>query len=307
MSSNVNPVHPIYVPSKGRWESRKTVRALEAIGVPHHVVIEPQEHAAYASVMDPAKLLVLPFSNLGQGSIPARNFIWKHALESGAAWHWCIDDNIQGFYRLHRNLKVPVGDGAVFRHAEEFADRWTNVGQVGFNYFMFAPRKSAIPPLVLNTRIYSCIMIRNDLPCRWRGRYNEDTDLSLRILKAGWCTVLFNAFLAFKQTTMTMKGGNTDELYKQEEEFDGRLEMALSLQRQHPDVVKVTRKWGRWQHQVDYSGFAGRRLIPRAGASKVTSRVDDDTVPPGMVLQQRGADGRWQTVDDRKVLGGGER
>jgi hypothetical protein len=198
-----------------------------------------------------------------------------------------LDDNISGFYRLHRNLKTPVGDGTVFRAAEDFVERFSNVGEAGFNYFMFAPRKHFVPPLYLNTRIYSCILLRNDLPFRWRGRYNEDTDLSLRILKSGLCTVLFNAFLAGKRPTMSMRGGNTDELYRTERGFDGRLEMALSLQQQHPDVVRVTRKWGRWQHHVDYSRFRANRLLPRPGAS--TLSVTDDR---GMVLEQL-VEGAW--------------
>ena len=64
---------------------------------------------------------------------------------------------------------------------------------------------------------------------------------------------------------MTMKGGNTDELYKQDENFDGRLEMAKSLQRQHPDVTKIVWKWGRWQHQVDYRPFKSNQLIKKQG------------------------------------------
>jgi len=94
-----------------------------------------------------------------------------------------------------------------------------------------------------------------------RGRYNEDTDLSLRALKEGWCTILFMAFMAKKAVTMTMKGGNTDSLYQD----DGRLKMAQSLQQQHPDVVKITRKWGRWQHQVDYRPFKANRLKRKPG------------------------------------------
>ena len=62
-----------------------------------------------------------------------------------------------------------------------------------------------------------------------------------------------------------MKGGNTDELYKQDKDFDGRLEMAKHLQLQHPDVTKITRKWGRWQHSVDYRPFKGNRLIKKEG------------------------------------------
>lgn len=72
------------------------------------------------------------------------------------------------------------------------------------------------------------------------------------------------AFVCKKMPTMTMKGGNTESLYKLDNE-DGRLLMAQSLQRQHPDVVKITRKWGRWQHQVDYRPFKNNRLILKEG------------------------------------------
>jgi hypothetical protein len=99
------------------------------------------------------------------------------------------------------------------------------------------------------------ILIDNSLPHRWRGKYNEDTDLSIRVMKDGLCTVLFNAFLGDKTQTMLMKGGNTDTIYNQ---GDDRLEFAKSLAEQHPDVVKVVWKFNRWHHQVDYSGF--RRL-----------------------------------------------
>lgn len=255
--------YPIYIPSKGRWESRLTSKSLDQIGLDYKIVVEPQEYDQYSKKVGQEKLLVLPFSNLGLGSIPARNWIWQHAIESGSLRHWIIDDNINGFYRFNRNLKVKVGDGAIFAAAEDFTDRYENVPMSGFNYFMFAPRKSGdkIKPFTPNTRIYSCILLQNSVPHRWRGRYNEDTDLSIRLLKDGYCTILFNAFLAMKAQTMTMKGGNTDELYANSEIFDGRLEMARSLQRQHPDIVKITRKWGRWQHHVDYRDFKSNRLI----------------------------------------------
>ena len=257
----MNPVYPIYVISKDRWKSRLTVKALERMRVPYRLVIEPHQYDQYAAVVDPAKILTLPFSNLGQGSIPARNWVWEHAKASGAYRHWILDDNISGFFRLNRNMKIPAGDGTIFRAAEHFVDRYENVAIAGFQYYMFAPRKAKLPPFVRNTRIYSCILIKNDIPYRWRGRYNEDTDLSLRVLKDGWCTVLFNAVLAFKMTTMTMPGGNTDELYQ----GDGRLRMAQSLKEQHPDVVEVTWKWHRWQHAVDYRPFKRNKLILKPG------------------------------------------
>lgn len=66
--------------------------------------------------------------------------------------------------------------------------------------------------------------------------------------------------------TMTMSGGNTEDLYRQDDEFDGRFEMAESLHQQHPDIVKVTKKWGRYQHHVDYRGFRNNRLQIKEGS-----------------------------------------
>ena len=256
---------PIYVISKSRWESPLTARALLALGIDFQLAVEPQEHDEYARSLPGVRLLVLPFSNLGQGSIPARNWIWEHSLTDGMAYHWILDDNIDGFYRLHRNQKPRIREGNPFAPIEDFTGRYENVALAGMNYEFFVLRRSACEPVRFNTRVYSCILIRNDIPYRWRGRYNEDTDLSLRALKAGWCTALFNAFLAKKMPTMTMKGGNTEALYKLADGQDGRLLMAQSLQRQHPDVVKITRKWGRWQHQVDYRPFKKNKLILKPG------------------------------------------
>jgi len=296
----MGPRYPIYIISKGRWKTRFTAKALDRIGVPFRIVVEPQERDEYAAVIAPERILVLPFSNLGQASIPARNWVWEHSIAEGAARHWILDDNIRGFYRFNRNLKTPVGDGTIFRAAEDFTDRYANVPMSGFNYFMFAPRKTGhkIAPFSLNTRIYSCILLANNVRHRWRGRYNEDTDLSLRFLKDGFVTILFNAFLAEKSQTMTMKGGNTDALYTRTDGVDARLEMARSLQRQHPDVTTIARRWGRWQHVVDYRPFAKNRLILRKGV-EVKPGVDDY----GMTLLQKSEVDklRGNTNDRRKM------
>jgi len=264
----MDPRYPIYVISKGRHESRLTVRALQEMGVPFSIVIEPQEFEQYAAVIDPHYILVLPFSNLGQGSIPARNWVWKHATDEGHKRHWILDDNITEFYRLNRHHKIRFRSGAAFRIMEDFVDRYCNIPMAGPQYESLQPRNRPGPPFILNTRVYSCILLSNEeqfAAFRWRGRYNEDTDLSLRFLKRGYCTVLFCAVLAKKIATMRMKGGNTDELYRQDAAFDGRLEMAKSLQQQHPDVTRIARRWGRWQHVVDYRKFKHNQLEPMPG------------------------------------------
>lgn len=275
----MNPQYPVYIISKGRWESRLTSKALEEMCVPYHIVIEPQEYDNYASVISPDKILVLPFSNLGQGSIPARNWVWEHSISIGAARHWILDDNIGGFERLNKHVRVPVESGTIFRAAEDFVDRYENVAFAGFNYDFLCKEMDAVPAFYLNNRIYSCILIQNSISHRWRGRYNEDTDLSIRIMKDGLCTILFNAFLCRKSGTLTMKGGNTDELYVD----DGRLKMAQSLVDQHPDITSISWKFNRWQHHVDYRSFKKNKLI-----KKSTIAVPTGINNYGMVLYEKG-------------------
>jgi hypothetical protein len=274
------PKHPIYIVSKGRWESRLTAKALEAMGVPYFVVVEAQERDAYASVIDPKRVLVLDrryqdeydtCDDLGytksKGPGAARNFAWDHAISLGASWHWVMDDNIKRFFRYNHNLKVPATSGAIFRAMEDFCERYTNVLMAGPNYFMFVARKQKSPPFVANTRIYSCNLIRNDAPYRWRGRYNEDTDLSLRMLKDGFCTIQFNAFLQEKTTTQKLKGGNTDAFYAKEG-TGPKSAMQVQL---HPDVSKIVWRFGRIHHFVDYRPFRANRLIPRTDLERPTT------------------------------------
>lgn len=214
--------------------------------MPFRLVVEPQEATLYSARFGADRLLILPFSNLGLGGIPARNWVWEHAKRSGAERHWIMDDNIDLIERRHQTYRIPCDAGIALRCCEQFVDRYENVAIAGLNYHMFVLRTVQLPPFFLNNHVYSCLLILNSLSQRWRGRYNEDTDLCLQVLSAGWCTVLFNAFMIYKIPTMTMKGGNTADLYK----ADGRLKMARSLERSWPGVVTVGRRFHRPQHVV---------------------------------------------------------
>ena len=293
------PTSPIYVVSRGRSDRCITSRELTRRGLPHFVVVEADEADLYRSslaqvatvlVLDPAfQRAYEPCDDLADskslGPGPARNFAWEHALALGAAWHWVMDDNIDGFYRLNRNLKVPA-DGSVLAAMEAFADRYENVSMAGPAYHGFTHQREQRPPVFLNTRIYSCNLIRNDLPYRWRGRYNEDTDLSLRMLKDGWVTVQFNAFLQRKRATQQMKGGNTEAFYTKE----GTLPKSEMLAQLHPDVARVIQRWGRWHHFVDYRGFTQQ---PRLRPGVVVPSSDEF----GMTYQVN-EDGEWVVPDN---------
>lgn len=251
----MNPRYPVFVPTKGRHETLYTISALERIKVPYMAVIEEQEYSAYSARISKDKILVLPHQN--KGLTVTRNWIWDYAQhELKTPYFWTMDDNIRDFYRLHQNMKYRVDSGTFLRVMEDFTERYSNLYISGMQYEMFVPRKKKAPPFILNTRIYSNMLIRTDIPYRNITFYNDDTDLCLRILKDRHCTLLFQVFLADKIMTMKVAGGMTDYYNK----TDKRKQFAEELQKAHPDVVKVVWKFNRWHHEVDYSRFKKNRL-----------------------------------------------
>lgn len=261
----VQPKYPIYIISKGRWEKRHTSKYLDSCNVNYKIVVEPQEYENYAKVIDKEKILILPdeYLNKDQGSIPARNFVLSHSRKNGDKRHWILDDNIDGYYRFNRNERTRIKSGVVFTIIEDYVDRYTNIKMAGHNYKMFGvSTNTSLRPIIKNTRIYSSILLSNDIPYEWRGKYNEDTDLSLRILKDGYPTILFNSILTNKLQTMTQKGGNTDTIYASK---DAHYLKTKSLYDQHPDVVKITERFGRCHHMVNYIPFKNLKPIMKKG------------------------------------------
>lgn len=264
------PNFPVYIVSKGRFNNGLTTRALHEMNVPHYLVVEENEFDLYKNGRCFGEILILPerykteyevCDNLGLtksvGAGAARNFCIDHSLSNGFARHWVMDDNIDAFHYLNRNEKFEVRTGATLKAAEDFVCRYSNVPVSGLNYYSFCKKTDKVAPYILNTRIYSCLLIDNHSGYRWRGRYNEDTDLSLRVLKDGLCTIQFNAFLCGKITTQRMRGGNSAEFYDDE----GTLPKSKMLEEMHPDVAKVVFKFNRWHHHVDYTPFKKNRLI----------------------------------------------
>lgn len=287
----MNPKYPVYIVSKGRWNSRYTSKAFEKMGIPYWIVLEKSEYRQYAEVIDPNKILILPqkyldeydtFDDLGfsksKGPGAARNFCWDNSIANGFERHWVLDDNIMRFFRLNRNKSWEATSGTIFKCAEDFIDRYENVAIAGFEYRQFTGGEKRLKaPYRLNTRIYSCLLIKNDIPYRWRGRYNEDSDLCLRALKDGWCTLLFHAFIQDKVTTQKIKGGNTKDFYEKE----GTYNKSKMIEDMHPDVAKTVWKFNRWHHHIDYRPFINNHLI-----KKESLIIPDKVNNYGMILKE---------------------
>jgi hypothetical protein len=269
-AERVHPKYPVYIVSKGRAENGLTTKALNKMNVDHYLVVEASEHVDYILKSNSnATVIILPQSYLDEydtcddlgesrskGPGAARNFCKQHSIDNGFKKHWVMDDNLDAFHYLNKNEKYEVETGATLLAAEDFVDRYSNVPVSGLNYYSFCKKTDAVPPLVMNTRIYSCLLIDNSFDYPWRGRYNEDTDLSLRVLKDGLCTIQFNAFLCGKVTTQRMKGGNTKEFYAGE----GTLPKSQMIADLHPDVASVVWRFNRHHHHVNYKPFKENAL-----------------------------------------------
>ena len=259
--------YPLCIISKGRYQPERSLTHnwFSKHKIKHWIFVENCEYEQYKQNMndDYTNVVSLPpeLDNLGQGSIPVRNYVDKYwewdERQVKEMKYWLIDDNIKAFYRWEKNTRREIRDTTPFRVLEDFAKRYKNLHLSGFQYKSFLPEISRARTCVIrNTRIYSCMLISTDLKhildgTLWRGKYNEDTDLSLRLLKKGYPTILHQQFLCDKATTKSIQGGNTSSIY----EDDGLEKKVDSLIKQHPDVVKKTFKFKKVHHQVNYKPF----------------------------------------------------
>jgi hypothetical protein len=244
--------YPIYIVSKGRADTSLTARCLEKENIDFLVAVEPQEYDEYARALGTNRVLKLPFENLGVGSFPARNYCWEHSIKNGFTKHFLFDDNIYGFCRLNNGTRKKCTARESLVTLQDFTDRYVNIGMSGFNYRYFVCKETK-KPFFLNTHVYSGMLINNQVPFRWRLKYNEDVDLNLQLLHNKWCTVLLNAFLINKVSTSTkMKGGNQTELYQNNDEGKKALKSS-SLKSVWPQYVDVIRRFGRPHHHVAWN------------------------------------------------------
>lgn len=253
------PTYPVYVISKGRARhGPPTSVVLSRYGVAHYLVIEPQEQEAYEAAINrlsqtegiasTATLRLLPSANYGGGcSIPARNWCWDDALSGGHERHWLLDDNILRFgYGVGRSRKYNVNPLIHFTAGEQIPRIYDRVAMIGFSESHFAVVGRVY--IRINVHVYSFMLLDCSVPFRWRGRYNEDTDLCLQVITGGWYTVQFSRLHFNKPRPGEMSGGNTDVLYQ----GDGRMHMSRELEARWPGIVHTIKRFGRTQHMINW-------------------------------------------------------
>lgn len=256
----IDPQYPVYVVSKNRWgKNCLTVKALEIMDCPYKIIIEKNEYNKYSAFIDEDNILVLPTEN--NCSTPARNFAWQHAIKSGFNKHWVLDDNLLHFKRWDQNALRIIESGVFFKVLEDYMDRFSNVGILSTYYGSDIRQNDMSKKMIkFQGRCYSCLLIDHQLldkhlDSRWEGIYNEDVDLTIRVMKAGLCTITTSTFVVTKMTTGKCTGGN-QTLYD-DWSLEGFAKKFDALKKKHPEYVELNNKYkdGRKHHKVNYDVY----------------------------------------------------
>lgn len=246
--------YPVYIISKGRSNSALTAFNFGNVGIDFLIAVEPQEYDLYCDSFGSKSVLKLPFSNLGLGSYPARNFCWEHAKANGYKYNWLFDDNIQNFAKWINGKRKKLEDiESALLYVENNAKK-TNVDISGFEEPNFVVKIPKVP-FKYNCHVYSALLIKNDLPYRWRLKYNEDVDLCLQVLHNGGTTSSCIYYMADKvSTAQKMKGGNQTELYQGNAPKKNLLK-AKMLEAVWPQYTKTVIRFGRHHHIINWKIF----------------------------------------------------
>jgi hypothetical protein len=250
--------YPVYIISKGRYEKTLTANRFESYGIDYLIAVEPQEYELYCRKLGAHRVLKLPFSNLGLGSYPARNYCWEHAKANGYKYHWLFDDNITEIRKWINQKREIIKDYIpALKYVENYSEKY-DIDINGFEEYNFCVRPPK-KPFKNNCHVYSAMLIKNDLPYRWRLKYNEDIDLNLQVLHNGGSTSSCVYYMANKiSTSVKMKGGNQTELYKGNDPKKNLLK-AKMLEAVWPQYTKTVIRFGRHHHLIDWKQFNKKR------------------------------------------------
>lgn len=202
--------YKIYIPSKGRATLNKTTTTLD--GLNFMLVVEPQDYDAYRKVYPEDQLLQLDRND--QGIAYVRNYIKKYSRSVGEEKHWQMDDDINSFKIRKRGTtkNIIVDPMLCISIVEHCMDMFTNIAISGISSSTYAFSKTRA--VQKNKLAYQVVLLDNAVNIEYAPVLAaEDWDYTLKVLEAGYCTLVFHHIMNDSSSTMKNSGGCTDIAY----------------------------------------------------------------------------------------------
>lgn len=223
--------YPVFVPSRHRAETATTPDLLAASGVPHRIVVEPHDADGYVARFGAERVLVMDEDD--QGIHYARNWTMDYARAAGAEYAWQLDDDMRRF-RIRRNgERIVIPARAALAYIELLVDSFSNVGGANIMNNAFAFSYDNKPAVGVNGMVYCVQLLRTDVAARFRGDTLDDTDYSMQLLMAGYCTLVSRRVVHEQPSTSVQPGGCTDTTHTR------RLERAQAMVRTWPGCFRI--------------------------------------------------------------------
>lgn len=284
----------IYVPSYERAGTAQTIQMLDEYNVKnYYICIDPDQYAKYIQhypkdriiirditfrdpdVLDLVSSIESPLAF--HGHAPLCNFTLSLSRSLGEDKFWFMDDDIlsmsmkafkydegfdpatmtydkDNFYRCS-DIKEKFGFNFVdfLNHIETLASKFRNAGFVGLEKFGLV---FTLPIMwKLGTRVYTFYLTDNRHQVDHLGNHNNDVITSLELSKHGLVNCLFEGICY--NSAPTQVGGGQTEVYA----TFGTLDKGKVLVRAQPNYAKISNRYNRVHHNVDYNGYNSQRLV----------------------------------------------
>jgi len=250
---------PVYIISRHRSESTTTPNLLDGDSIPYKIVVEPHDHADYAKRFPSTNLLVIDQDN--QGVSYARNFVIRHAQNEGSLFAWELDDDITSFEYRRDGKRHKTTPRPLMAITESITTRHSNVAVSCISSAGYLFGHDNGPPIVYNSMVYQCQLVRTDTNVWWRDGLPNDPDRSLQLLSQGWVTFVSKRFGQTSPSPMKKPGGLTDTEYAD----GGRLRRFENLLREWPNSYKIGYMKDGTPRLVGRNVYAPFTQLPRQG------------------------------------------
>lgn len=287
----------IYIPSYGRAGTAYTVKMLEDFNVEnYYLAIDATQFETYTQHYDMKHIIIRDTSfrgvdkldmltskkspNTYHGTAGLYNSLLYFSRSLGETHYWTIDDDMIGLAMKAYKGDSEFKDGMAY-NKDDFYRCSHILERYGFSFTKFMKcledlmLKARNPGflglekfgLVFNlpvswrmgTRLYSFYLTNNKNQINHYGQHNNDVITSLGMSKAGYVNMLFEGI--YYNSGPTQAGGGLTETYKK----FGTLDKGKVLVNAMPDCSKISYKYNRIHHTVNYNKYNQQRLV---GAAK---------------------------------------